>query len=221
MRSLLQRQPSGVQVWASLLVVAMSLPGRQRSRSPLPVGYGEFFIAADGLAVGGSAAGVNGDHSTVHARDGSPAPSLFADTSSDCSISELRFDSTCSSDCGSSGIDAVGPSVPGWDSPWSSPRAPDHLLSDAPAEAGGQSAEVPGHGTLCDAAFFSCIGSRSHGSLSLLRQHSLCRCCGDFSGVRNLGRQLSDSELPQNCLDGKLVSSSVVDIAAAPGSHAP
>ena len=121
--------------------------------------------------------------------------------------------------------------MPGWDSPWSSPRAAVQHPSGVSAEAVVHREELPDDGSLSDAAVdldamagnrsFSCIGSRSSGSVALLRQYSLGRICGHYSGVRNLGRQLSDSELPENCLDGKFVSNRVVDIVAASGSHAP
>ena len=210
-------------LFSLLVYAAMSSLRRQRSRSPMPALHADCRVAPDGVGRGSSAVRGLSSSSTLHAGDGSAALAVFEAESSDCSISELGFDSLCSSVSDSRLNDGVGPGELLWDSPLSSPRSDGYLCFDEPAGSMRSSSELLGHGTLRESLVppagmaadgrFGCICCRSDSALACLRQHL-------WSGGRSLGRQLSDSVLPEVCLDGKRVANSDYAVAASSGSHA-
>jgi hypothetical protein len=207
---------SGCRVF-DVVYAGMSSPRRQRSRSPMSAPVADCIAASAGTIRSSSAVCGLSSSSTLQAGHGSAALAVLEVASSECSISDLGFDSLCSSVSDSRLSDGVGYGDLLWNSPLSSPRSDGYVCIDEPAGSMRSSPELLGHGTvrasfgpsagMAAAGCYGCFFCRRDRGMATLPQHACF-------GVRNLGRQLSDSVLPEVCLEGQCVSNSDYTVAA-------
>ena len=213
---------SGCRVF-DVVYADMSSARRQRSRSPMSAPVADCIAASAGTIRSSSAVCGLSSSSTMHAGHGFAAMTALDVASSECSLSDLGFDSLCSSISDSRPIDAAGYGDFLWNSPLSSPRSDGYVSVDEAAVTMRSSSDLLGHAPL-RASFGSSAGMAADGcygcnfcrrdsGMSTLQQHV-------FFGGRNLGRQLSDSVLPEVCLEGQCVSNSDYTVAAPSGSPA-
>jgi len=213
---------SGCRVF-DVIYADMSSARRQRSRSPMPAFVTDSLAASAGTIRSSSAVCGFSSFSTMHAGHVFAAMTALDVASSECSLSDLGFDSLCSSMSDSHPSDAAGHGDCLWNSPLSSPRSEGHVSVAEAAVTMRPSSALSGYAPL-RASFGSSAALAADGC-------DCCNFCRRDSGMsnpqqlvcfggRNLGRQLSDSVLPEECLDGQRGSNSDVPVAALSGNSA-